>query len=77
MAVLQASAPEPSCCDLPCAGCCEAVESLRGHAGDYNLHQSAEDGCWVVRVGQAEKLRSDDACLACSYFRNRAQLMAD
>jgi hypothetical protein len=30
----------------------------------------------VVRIGFAEKLRSDDPCLACSYFRNKTELLA-
>ena len=76
MAHTSASGSETSCCDLPCAGCCEAVNSVRHNSVGNDLHQSDSDGCWVVRIGHAEKLRSDDACLACSYFRNRAQLLA-
>lgn len=61
---------------LPCAGCPEAVASVRRGARGSELARSDEDGCWVVRIGQAEKLRSDDACLACSFFRNRVSLLA-
>lgn len=61
---------------LPCAGCPEAVASVsRGSQGN-DLSHSRHDNCWVVRIGHAEKLRSDDPCLACSFFRNRAQLLA-
>ena len=63
-------------CELPCAGCCEAIASVRGDSVGLDLSRSESDGCWVVKIGFSEKLRSDDPCLACSYFRNRAQLLA-
>ena len=63
-------------CTLPCAGCDAAVASARGHGGGHDLERSPSDGCWVVRIGFAEKLRSDDACLACSYFRNKTELLS-
>jgi hypothetical protein len=49
---------------------------VRCHTGGHDLERSASDGCWVVRIGFAEKLRSDDPCLACSYFRNKTELLA-
>ncbi len=61
---------------LPCAGCPEAVASVTRVAQGNGLSLSDQDKCWVVRIGHLEKLRSDDPCLACSYFRNRAQLLA-
>ncbi|BAE49540.1 hypothetical protein amb0736 [Paramagnetospirillum magneticum AMB-1] len=66
------------CCasGLPCAGCPEAVASVSRASLGNGLSRSDQDGCWVVRIGHSEKLRSDDACLACSFFRNRAQLLA-
>ncbi|WP_156428811.1 hypothetical protein [Magnetospirillum sp. XM-1] len=63
-------------CALPCAGCPEAVASVSRRAQGNDLSHSQHDNCWVVRIGHAEKLRSDDPCLACSFFRNRAQLLA-
>lgn len=63
-------------CLLPCAGCDAAIASVRCHTGGHDLERSASDGCWVVRIGFAEKLRSDDPCLACSYFRNKTELLA-
>ncbi|WP_237051439.1 hypothetical protein [Magnetospirillum sp. ME-1] len=63
-------------CGLPCAGCPEAVASVSRGAHGNDLSRSDHDNCWVVRIGHAEKLRSDDPCLACSFFRNRAQLLA-
>ncbi len=63
-------------CSLPCAGCDAAVASARCRNGGHDLERSQSDGCWVVRIGFAEKLRSDDACLACSYFRNKTDLLA-
>jgi hypothetical protein len=63
-------------CGLPCAGCPEAVASVSRIARGSELSRSDDDGCWVVRLGQKERLRSDDACLACSFFRNRAPLQA-
>ncbi|MDO8605489.1 MAG: hypothetical protein Q7R40_03030 [Phaeospirillum sp.] len=63
-------------CTLPCAGCDAAVASVRCGSGGHDLERSPADGCWVVRIGFAEKLRSDDPCLACSYFRNKADLLA-
>jgi len=66
------------CCSsgLPCAGCPEAVASVSRAAHGSDLHRSEHDGCWVVRIGHSEKLRSDDPCLACSFFRNRVQMLA-
>ncbi len=61
---------------LPCAGCPEAVDRVTRVAQGNGLSLSDHDNCWVVRIGHMEKLRSDDPCLACSYFRNRAQLLA-
>ncbi len=61
---------------LPCAGCPEAVASVSRGAHGSDLSRSDADGCWVVRLGHSEKLRSDDPCLACSFFRNRAPLLA-
>lgn len=61
---------------LPCAGCPEAVASVSRGAHGSDLSHSDHDNCWVVRIGHLEKLRSDDPCLACSFFRNRAQLLA-
>lgn len=61
---------------LPCAGCDAAIASARCHAGGHDIEHSQTDGCWVVRIGFAEKLRSDDPCLACSYFRNKTELLA-
>jgi hypothetical protein len=57
---------------LPCSGCAVAVASMRHADGGLSISQSQRDGCFVVRMGGAEKLRSDDPCLACTYFRNRA-----
>lgn len=68
--------PEAGVDRLPCSGCTEAVDSVRCRSGGHDLTRSGEDGCWVVRIGFSEKLRSDDPCLACSYFRNRTQLLA-
>jgi hypothetical protein len=61
---------------LPCVGCPEAVASVSRVGRGNNLSRSDHDGCWVVRIDHSEKLRSDDPCLACSFFRNRAQLLA-
>ncbi|KIL99132.1 hypothetical protein CCC_03350 [Paramagnetospirillum magnetotacticum MS-1] len=61
---------------LPCAGCPEAVASVSRIGRGNDLMRSDHDGCWVVRIDHSEKLRSDDPCLACSFFRNRAQLLA-
>jgi len=61
---------------LPCAGCPEAVASVSRVSLGSDLSRSEADGCWVVRIGHSEKLRSDDPCLACSFFRNRAPLLA-
>lgn len=61
---------------LPCAGCPEAVASVSRVSHGSDLSRSDADGCWVVRIGHSEKLRSDDPCLACSFFRNRAPLLA-
>ena len=61
---------------LPCAGCPEAVASVSRGVHGSDLSRSDADGCWVVRLGHSEKLRSDDPCLACSFFRNRATLLA-
>ena len=63
-------------CSLPCAGCDAAIASARCHSGGHDLERSDADGCWVVKIGFAEKLRSDDPCLACSYFRNKTELLA-
>ena len=68
--------PAGSICSLPCAGCDAAIASVRCHSGGHDLEHSQTDGCWVVRIGFAEKLRSDDPCLACSYFRNKAEQLA-
>lgn len=65
----------PKTCELPCAGCAEAIAD-RCRIDGHDLSRSASDGCWVVSIGSAEKLRSDDPCLACSYFRNKADLLA-
>jgi hypothetical protein len=66
------------CCSsgLPCAGCPEAVASVTRASHGNDLSRSDHDGCWVVRIGHSEKLRSDDPCLACSFFRNRTQMLA-
>ncbi|CAA7615728.1 conserved hypothetical protein [Candidatus Terasakiella magnetica] len=61
---------------LPCPGCDDAINAARCHSGGHDLCRAVNDGCWVVRIGFAEKLRSDDPCLACSYFRNKTQALA-
>lgn len=63
-------------CVLPCAGCPEAVASVSRRADGASLRREEWDGCWVVRIGQVERLRADDPCLACSYFRARVRLQA-
>jgi hypothetical protein len=68
--------PQGETCDLPCAGCDLAIAEARCGTGGHDLMRSEVDGCWVVKIGFAEKLRSDDPCLACSYFRNKTQLLA-
>ncbi|OAN52255.1 hypothetical protein A6A04_00750 [Paramagnetospirillum marisnigri] len=70
-----APAPAHQACALPCDGCDEAIAAARSHGRGHDLHQSQSDGCWVVRIGFAEKLRSDSPCLACSYFRNKTELL--
>ena len=71
-----ASQSGPDACALPCVGCDAAIASARCDHGGHDLERSQSDGCWVVRIGFAEKLRSDDPCLACSYFRNKTELLA-
>lgn len=63
-------------CALPCAGCPEAVASVSRRTGGASLRREEWDGCWVVRIGQVERLRADDPCLACAYFRGRVRLQA-
>jgi hypothetical protein len=66
----------PSSCTLPCAGCDDAIAAKRHDTCGHDIEKSPSDGCWVVRIGFAEKLRSDNPCLACSYFRNKTDLLA-
>jgi len=60
---------------LPCAGCDAAVAARCGSGGAHAVERSQSDGCWVVRIGFSEKLRSDNPCLACAYFRNKTELL--
>ena len=64
-------------CSLPCTGCDAAIAARRGAGGGHAVEHSPSDGCWVVRIGFAEKLRSDNPCLACSYFRNKTDFLAE
>lgn len=73
---IDASSRPSACGSLPCSGCDAAVDSMRRGNGGHDLALSDVDGCWVVRIGFSEKLRADDPCLACRFFRNRAELMA-
>lgn len=59
---------------MPCEGCDALVAAIRAQSDGHDLIRSTEDGCWVVRMGFSEKLRSDSACLACTYLRTRSQL---
>ncbi|RAU21735.1 hypothetical protein CU669_12250 [Paramagnetospirillum kuznetsovii] len=70
-----APAPQEACA-MPCDGCDEAIAAACSQSRGHDLHLSPTDGCWVVRIGFAEKLRSDSPCLACSYFRNKTELLA-
>ena len=71
-----ALAHDASSCTLPCVGCDAAIAAMSSDTGGHDIERSLIDGCWVVRIGFAEKLRSDSPCLACSYFRNKADLLA-
>ncbi len=71
-----ASTAHPGACAMPCIGCDAAVAAARCSSRGHDLERSEADGCWVVRIGFAEKLRSDSPCLACSYFRNKTELLA-
>ena len=62
---------------LPCPGCDAAVAAIRQGGAGHDVARSDDDGCWVVRMGHAEKLRSDNPCLACAYLRNRSRLLDD
>lgn len=71
----------PSCAPsaagpMPCEGCDAAIDAARSQSRGHDLQHSQVDGCWVVRIGFAEKLRSDSPCLACSYFRHKTELLA-
>ncbi len=63
-------------CSMPCDGCDEAIAAARSHSRGHDLEHSESDSCWVVRINFTEKLRSDTPCLACSYFRNKTELLA-